>query len=340
GPPVVIKPLDGRQGQGVVLDVQTESDASAGFRAACVYSEHVLVEEQFAGRNYRVLVVGGRAVAASERFPCQIVGDGTHTVAELIEHENQNPLRGEGHEKPMTQIMVDEIVLAHLRKAGLELSSVPDAGRAVILRESINLSTGGSAVDVTDEMHAGIARLCERAARAVGLDICGVDLVVPDIAQAPPAHGGGVIELNASPGLRMHLFPSAGARREVGRAIVDLLYPAGAQARVPLITITGTNGKTTVTRMIAHACAAAGACVGMTTTDGIYIDGELIAAGDTTGPHSARTVLSDPSVEVAVLETARGGIMRRGLGYDWSDVAVLTNVQPDHFGQDGIESLD
>jgi cyanophycin synthetase len=337
--PVVVKPLDGRQGCGVSLNLTSAEEVARAFHLAREFSSNVLVEELIRGRNYRVLVVGGRAVAASERAACHVVGDGRRTVAQLIEEANRDPLRGEGHEKPLTKIKVDEIVLAHLARTGRTLEQVPEAGQPVFLRESINLSTGGTARDVTDEVHESVRRACERAARAVGLDICGVDLVLEDI-NAPFFRGrGAVIELNASPGLRMHQHPSAGRPRDAGECIVHMLYPSG-DGRVPLFSVTGTNGKTTVTRMIAHVLSATGLNVGMTTTDGIWVGGEQIAWGDTTGPHSARAVLSDPTVEAAVLETARGGIARRGLGYDWSDVSVMTNVQPDHFGQDGIETLE
>ena len=340
GAPVVVKPLDGRQGLGVSLNLSTPEEVLLGFRIAREYSRHVLVEELFEGRNYRLLVVGGRMVAASERTPCAVKGDGAHTIRELIDLANLDPLRGEGHEKPLTQIFVDDIMLAHLAKTSRGLDDVPEAGEVVYLRESINLSTGGTAKDVTDEVHPSVRDMCERAARVVGMDICGVDLVLRDISEPIGSSGGGVIELNAAPGLRMHLFPSEGRPRDVGAAIIEMLYPRGADGRVPVISITGTNGKTTVTRMIGHVLGEAGLTVGVTTTDGIYIGGRCVAEGDTTGPQSARTVLSDPSVEVAVLETARGGITRRGLGYDWSDIAVLTNIRPDHIGQDGIETLD
>ncbi|HEV2864076.1 MAG TPA: cyanophycin synthetase [Pyrinomonadaceae bacterium] len=339
GGAVAVKPLDGRQGLGVSLDLADPEEVRRAFRLARDYSPSVLVEELLRGRNYRVLVVGGRTVAASERLPCHVVGDGEQTIAELIETANRDPLRGEGHEKPLTKITVDEIVLAHLEKHGRGLADVPAPGETVTLRDGINLSTGGVARDVTDRVHPDVAFMCERAARAVGLDICGVDLVLEDISAAPAKGSGGVIELNASPGLRMHQFPSEGAARDVGRALVEMLYPAG-DGRVPLVAVTGTNGKTTVTRMVGHVLGATGLTVGMTTTDGIWVGGRRVAEGDTTGPHSARAVLSDPTVEAAVLETARGGILRRGLGYDWSDVAVMTNIQPDHFGQDGIESLE
>jgi cyanophycin synthetase len=339
GAPVVVKPLDGRQGLGVSLNLSTPEEVLLGFRIAREYSRYVLVEELFEGRNYRVLVVGEHMVAASERTPCGVRGDGTHTIRELIELANLDPLRGEGHEKPLTQIVVDEIMLAYLAKTNRNLDDMPEAGEHVSLRESINLSTGGMAKDVTDVVHPSVKDMCERAARVVGMNICGVDLVLRDISE-PVSKGGGIIELNAAPGLRMHLFPSEGQPRDVGGAIIEMLYPQGTDGRIPIISITGTNGKTTVTRMIGHVLNESGLTTGVTTTDGIYIGGRCIAEGDTTGPHSARAVLSDPSVEVAVLETARGGITRRGLGYDWSDVAVLTNIRPDHIGQDGIETLD
>ncbi|MFL6227190.1 MAG: cyanophycin synthetase [Pyrinomonadaceae bacterium] len=339
GTPVVVKPLDGRQGLGVSLNLSTPEEVLLAFRIAREYSRLVLVEELYVGRNYRVLVVGGRMVAASERVPCHVTGDGAHTVKELIEIANLDPRRGEGHEKPLTQIKVDEIMLAYLAKEDRSLDDVPAVGETVLLLESINLSTGGIARDVTDEVHESIRFMCERAAKVVGMDICGVDLVLADISE-PAGAGGGVIELNAAPGLRMHVHPSEGSARDVGAAIIDMLYPDGSDGRIPVISITGTNGKTTVTRMIGHVLQESGLTVGLTTTDGIYIGGNCVVEGDTTGPVSARTALSDPSVDVAVLETARGGITRRGLGYDWSDIGVMTNIRPDHFGQDGIETLD
>jgi cyanophycin synthetase len=336
GAPVVVKPLNGRQGKGVSLNLTKPEEVAHAFTVAQDYSAEVLVEELFVGRNYRVLVVGNRMVAASERFPCHVVGDGRHTIKELIEIANRNPLRGEGHEKPLTKIKVDEFVTAHLRKSGLGLDHIPPDGEVTVLREGINLSTGGTAGDVTDIVHPSVAKVCERAARVIGLDVCGVDLVLSDISAPLLKGGGGIIEINAAPGLRMHLYPSEGVARDVGAAIVDLMYPPGTPARIPLISVTGTNGKTTVTRMIAYVLGKTGCVVGMTTTDGIYVGGERIVEGDTTGPHSARTLLADPSVELAVLETARGGIVRRGLGYDWSDIAVMTNIGSDHIGQDGI----
>jgi cyanophycin synthetase len=339
GAPVVVKPLDGHQGKGVSLNLTTEIEVLEAFRIARQYGHDVLVEEMYEGRDYRVLVVGGKLVAASERVPCHVVGDGTHTLAELIEITNLDPRRGDGHDNVLTKIKVDEVMLACLRRQGLDFQHVPPAGERVFLRETGNLSTGGTAVDVTDRVHPEMRQLCERAARVVGLDICGLDLVATDISR-PLQAGNGFIEANAAPGLRMHTAPSEGQPRDVGGAIIDMLYPQAAQARIPIISITGTNGKTTVTRMIGHVLEEMQWCVGMTTTDGIHIGGQLAARGDTTGPHSARVVLSDPSVEVAVLETARGGITRRGLGYDWSDISIITNIREDHIGQDGIRDIE
>lgn len=340
GSPAVVKPLDGRQGKGVSVNLLTEEEVKNAFRVAQAYSRYVLVEEQFTGTNYRVLIINGRMVAASERLAPAVKGDGKSTIAELVEIENQNPLRGDCHEKPLTKIKMDEIALAHLEKHGWSAEFVPGAGEIITLREGCNLSTGGTARNVTEIVHPTVKKMCERAARIVGLDICGVDLVLRDITEPLGTGTGGVIELNAAPGLRMHTHPSEGEAKNVGAAIVEMLYPNNAPSRIPIVSITGTNGKTTVTRMIAHAFAQAGNCVGLTTTDGIWIGGELVTKGDTTGPRSARAVLSDPGVDIAVLETARGGLVKNGLGYDWSDVSVMTNIQADHLGQDGIETIE
>jgi cyanophycin synthetase len=340
GAPVVVKPLDGRQGKGVSLNLKTPEEVTEAFHIAEEYSSKVLVEELFEGKNYRVLIVDGKMVAASERVPCGVVGDGKHTVGELIEIENQNPMRGEGHEKPLTKIKVDPIILSAMDKEGWKLEDVPEGGERVSLCAGMNLSTGGTARDVTDEVHTSIKNLCERAARLIDLDICGVDLVLEDISAAMPTEKGGVIEINAAPGLRMHTFPSEGKPRDVGGAIIEMLYPQGRESRIPIISITGTNGKTTVTRMISHILNDGNRTIGTTTSTGIYLNGELIVNGDTTGPISARTVLGDKVVDVAVLETARGGIVRRGLAYDWSDISVITNISEDHIGQDEIESIE
>ena len=336
--PVVVKPLDGNQGRGVSLNLTTPAQVSEAFDVAVQISPQVIVEEMLRGFDYRVVVVNGRMVAAAQRIPAHVWSDGEHTIRELIERANRDPRRGVDHEKPLTRITTDPIVLAILKRYGRTLDDVPAEGEMIVLRESANLSTGGSAKDLTDEVHPTMRRICERAATAIGLDICGIDLVVPDIRQ--PFRSGGIVEVNASPGIRMHHFPSEGQPRDVGAAVIDMLYPAGQPSRIPIISITGTNGKTTVTRMIGHILAGTGETVGLTTTDGIWIGGEEIARGDMTGPWSAGVVLSAPTVEVAVLETARGGIARSGLGYDWSDISVMTNIQPDHIGQDGIESID
>ncbi|HYB94643.1 MAG TPA: cyanophycin synthetase [Vicinamibacterales bacterium] len=337
-PPVVTKPLDSNQGKGVSLNLRTPDQVREAFQLAAAVSRRVIVEQMLTGNDYRVVIVNGRMVAAAQRIPAHVRGDGRLTIRQLIDVANHDPRRGNGHEKPMTKIHTDPLVLAILKRQGRVLDDVPEAGELVLLRESANLSTGGEARDVTDRVHASVRSLCERAVRAIGLDVCGVDLVVPDIEQ--PFASGGIVELNAAPGIRMHHHPAEGEPRDVGAAIVDMLYPDGAATRIPVIAITGTNGKTTVTRMIAHAARETGYRVGMTTTDGIWIGPDAVAEGDLTGPWSANVVLSDSSVDIAVLETARGGIIKSGLGYDWADVAVITNIQLDHVGQDGIENIE
>lgn len=339
GAPVVVKPFNMSQGKGVSLNLTTPAQVEQACRIAKQYAAKVVVEQQFIGRDYRVLVINGKVAAASERVPAHVTGDGRSTIAELVESANRHPARGEDHEKPLTKIAIDQAMMEFMKRRGLAVNQAPRPSEVVYLRECANLSTGGTARDVTDFVHPQIAAICERAARIIGLDICGIDLILDDI-DAPLRSDNGVIEINAAPGLRMHLAPSEGRSRDVGEAIVDMLYPDGATGRIPIISITGTNGKTTITRMIAHVFSEKGLTVGATTTDGIYIGGREIAKGDTTGPLSARAVLSDPSVEIAVLETARGGIVRGGLGYDWSDVSIISNVSLDHVGQDGIETLD
>jgi cyanophycin synthetase len=339
GPPVVVKPYNMSQGKGVSLNLTTAEHIRRAYRIARQYTTKVVVERQFAGRDYRALVINGKVVAASERVPAHVVGDGERTIAELVEAVNRHPARGEDHERPLTKIAIDESMREFMNRRRMTLRHRPEQGEVVYLRECANLSTGGTASDVTDLIHPRVAAMCERAARVIGLDVCGIDLILDDISE-PPGPDNGVIEVNAAPGLRMHVAPSEGRSRDAGAAIIDMLYPDGATGRIPIISVTGTNGKTTITRMVAHALSQKGMTVGMATTDGIYIGGELIIEGDTTGPISAQTVLSDPSVEIAVLETARGGIVRGGLGYDWSDISVISNVRLDHVGQDGIETID
>jgi cyanophycin synthetase len=337
--PVVIKPLDGNQGKGVSLNIRSLQEAQMAFRIAQTYSHRVIVEEQFQGKDYRVLIVGYKFVAASHRVPAHVVGDGVSTVAELVERANRDPRRGEGHAKALTKICVDQIAQEQLHRQGLDLGSVPAAEQYVTIRENANLSTGGEAHDVTASVHESVIEICERAARAIGLDVCGIDVVTEDIS-LPFGRGNGIVEVNAAPGLRMHIAPSVGMPVDVGSAIVATMFPPGSDGRIPTISITGTNGKTTTTRLAAHLLQSTGRRVGMTTTDGIYIGGRCIGVADATGPASAQTVLSDPTVEIAVLETARGGMVRRGMGYDWSDVGVVLNIQPDHIGQDGIRDIE
>ncbi len=337
--PVAVKPLNGSQGKGISLNLTTAAQVEHAFRLARQYSSNVIIEEMLTGHDYRVLVVNGRMVAASERIPAHIIGDGRHKIIQLIEIVNQDPERGDGHDKSLTRLTLDPLMMEFLREQDLTINSVPREGEVVYLRQCANLSTGGTARDVTEIVHPHVREICERAARTIGLDVCGIDLISHDIAE-PLREGDAIVEINASPGLRMHCSPSEGSSRDVGEAIVETLFPLGFDGRIPIVSITGTNGKTTITRMIGKTLELDGKVVGVTTTDGIFINGKSIVHGDTTGPRSARTVLADPEVEVAVLETARGGIVRSGLGYDWSDVAIISNIRSDHLGQDGIESLD
>lgn len=338
--PLAIKPLDGNHGRGVTLEVQTPEDVRAAFLNARKHSDIVLIEECLKGKDYRIVLVGGKLIAAAERTPAHVIGDGEHTIKELIDLENLNPLRGEGHEKPLTKIPYNAESEHLLLKSGKTLETRPGKNEIIFLKETANLSTGGTAVDVTDKVHPEIRFMCERAARIVGLDICGVDLIAEDISRPLSKQSGGIIEVNAGPGIRMHHYPMEGEARDVGGAIIDFLFPININGRIPIVAITGTNGKTTVSRLLAHIIAGTGKCVGNTTTDGIWINDVQVAEGDTTGPVSASTVLTDPTVDFAVLETARGGIVKRGLGYDWSDVGIFTNVKLDHVGQDGIESIE
>ncbi len=338
GYPVVVKPDNGNQGKGVNLNLTREEDIREACALARRYSPGLLLEKQIPGRHYRVLVVGDRVVAAAERIPARVVGDGVHTVAQLVELTNGDPRRGRGHEKCLTKIKIDRVVEAVLKRQGIGLDYIPPAGTEVLLRENANLSTGGTAVDVTAEIHPDNAFLAVRAAQAVGLDVAGVDMVTADIAR-PLLGTGAIIEVNAAPGLRMHLYPSEGEGRDVAGEIIDHLFPPGAPSRVPLISITGTNGKTTTARLVGHILRSRGLRVGMTTTEGVWLDDRCLLRGDTTGPQSARLVLSDPLTEAAVLETARGGILRGGLGYDEADVGVITNISRDHLGQDGLEGV-
>lgn len=338
--PVVVKPCNGSQGKGVNINLLEEKQVRAAFRIAKNYSEEVVVEQSIVGRDYRLLVVNGQLVAASERKPAYLEGDGFHSVKELLEIVNQNPLRGEEHEKPLTKIKIDPIVLMILAKNNLTLDSIPGEGEIIYLRENGNLSTGGTPTDVLAKVHPFNVQLAVRAAGIVGLDVAGIDIVALDIAEPINGQNGAVIEVNAAPGIRMHQPPLAQGEIDVAGAIIEGLFPLGTNGRIPIVAITGTNGKTTTTRMIGHTLSQAGYQVGMTTTDGIYLNNQCIIQGDMTGPQGARTVLQDSATDIAVLETARGGIVRAGLGFDWSDVGVITNISDDHLGQDGIEDLE
>jgi cyanophycin synthetase len=340
GVPVVIKPDNGNHGKGVALELHSDAEIRSAFNVAQGYSENVIVERYITGKQYRIAVVGQKVVAVAERVPAQVIGDGVKTIRQLIEEANNDPLRGEDHEKPLTKIRVDPIVLLGLTKKGLSLDSIPNKGQTLYLRESANISTGGTAIDVTEQVHESFINLAIRAVKIVGLDVAGIDLVTPDISQPYHPSSSAIIEINAAPGIRMHHFPSAGKPRNVAKEIIDNLFPFGLPYRVPIVSVTGTNGKTTTTRMISHILRHKELMVGMANSDGIWIGREQIVAGDTTGPASARMVLRDPDVEVAVLETARGGILRAGLGYDYADVAVVTNISEDHFGQYGVENLE
>ena len=338
--PVVVKPYNGSQGKGVSINLEEEKQIRAGFRIAKNYSEEIIVEQSIIGKDYRLLVVNGKLVAAAQRQPAHIQGDGIHSVKELIEIINQDPLRGEEHEKPLTCIKIDPVALMMLAKQNLTLDSVPMEGEIVYLRENGNLSTGGIPLDVLNKVHPSNAQLAVRAARIIGLDVAGIDIVAPDISQPITMGNGAVVEVNAAPGIRMHQPPLANEELNVAGEIVESLFPTGSKSRIPIVAITGTNGKTTTTRMIGHVFSSIGYKVGMTTTDGVYLDGQCVLPGDMTGPLGARTILQDPSTEIAILETARGGIVRFGLGYDWSDVGVITNISEDHLGQDGIEDME
>jgi cyanophycin synthetase len=341
GLPVVVKPKDGNQGKGVTVNVTTREQLEAGYAAACEFRDDILVERYLPGNDFRLLVIGNKLVAAARRDPPQVVGDGTHSVRELVEQVNKDPRRGSGHATSLTKIRFDDIALGSLAKQGYDADSVPPKGKRVILRNNANLSTGGSATDVTDDVHPEVAARAVAAAQMVGLDICGVDVVCDSVLKPIEDQHGGVVEVNAAPGLRMHLSPSFGKGRAVGEAIVAAMFADGDDGRIPIIAVTGTNGKTTTVRLIAHLLTASGLRTGMTNTDGVYVEGRQIDSGDCSGPRSARNVLSHPDVDAAVFETARGGVLREGLAYDRCKVAVITNIgSGDHLGLNYITTVE
>ncbi len=339
GGPVVLKPLAGNHGRGVSIGLNGADEVTLGFELAQAHGGRVIVEEFVVGRDYRALVIDGRLAAVAERRPARVTGDGEHTIEQLVELANADPRRGPGHARALTRIRIDAEAQLVLDTQGLDGTSVPHAGRVVLLHRTANLSTGGDAIDRTDEVHPRNVAALERAARAIGLDIAGIDISCPDLSQPLDEVGGAILEVNAAPGFRMHLAPSGGTPRDVARPVIDMLYPPGTSSLIPVIGVTGTNGKSTSVRMIAHIFASSGKHVGMTTTSGIYIDGERVAKVDASGPRSAQRVLDDPAVEVAVLEVARGGLLREGLAVPRLDVGVLLNVSADHLGLGGVHTL-
>jgi len=340
GFPLVFKPLNGNHGKGATINVKTREEAIEAFAYAQKYSHRVILERFITGHDFRILVIDNRMVAAAQRVPANVVGNGKNTVQELIDIENSDPRRGYGHENVLTEITVDRDTLDLLDKKGYTLETIPPRSEIVYLKSTANLSTGGTSIDVTDMVHPQNVFMCERIARVVGLDICGIDIMAKNLTELLTENGGVVLEVNAAPGFRMHLAPSEGLPRNVAAPVIDMLYPPGKSARIPIIAVTGTNGKTTTTRLIAHIVKNNGFRVGYTTSDGVYIQNSMLLKGDTTGPISAEFVLKDPTVEFAVLETARGGILRSGLGFGLCDIAVITNIQEDHLGISDIHTLE
>jgi cyanophycin synthetase len=341
GLPVVVKPQDGNQGKGISVNLTTEEQVRKAYRVAIEFRDDIMVEKYLPGHDWRLLVIGDKLIAAARRDPPLVIGDGTHTVRQLVDIVNSDPRRSDGHATSLTKIRFDEIAIARLAQQGFTADTVPGRGVRVILRNNANLSTGGTATDVTDDVHPDLAAAAVAAAQTVGLDIAGIDVVCDTILKPLEDQGGGIVEVNAAPGLRMHLDPSFGKGRAVGEAIVGMMFPNGDNARIPVVAIAGTNGKTTTSRLIGRIFEANGQRVGMTSTDGVYIEGRQIDNGDCSGPRSARNVLMHPDVDAAVFETARGGVLREGLGFDMCDVAVVTNIGiGDHLGLNYITTVD
>jgi len=340
GFPLVFKPLDGNHGRGISINIKDREDAVEAYEFAARISRKVIVERYVTGYDFRVLVIDNKMVAAALRDPAHVKGDGTSTVQQLIDIENTDPRRGYGHENVLTLITVDRDTLDLLEKKGYTLDTVPAAGEKVFVKSTANLSTGGTSVDVTDHVHPQNIFICERISKIIGLDICGIDIMAENLTEPLTETGGVVLEVNAAPGFRMHIAPSEGLPRNVAGHVIDMLYPAGKSSRIPIIAVTGTNGKTTTTRLIAHIVKNNGHRVGFTTSDGIYVQNNMMLKGDTTGPVSSEFILKDPTVDFAVLETARGGILRSGLGFGFCDIGVVTNIQEDHLGLADIHTLE
>jgi cyanophycin synthetase len=341
GYPVAIKPLDGNHGRGVMLNLADDAAVRVGYAAARAESRYggVVVESYLTGNDYRCLVIGGVLRAVAQRVPAHAVGDGEHSLAELVEITNADPRRGIGHEKVLTRIKVDDESTTYAREQGFEMGDVPPRGVRVFLKRTGNMSTGGISIDRTEEAHPDNVEVAELAARVVGLDIAGIDFICPDISVPVRETGGGIVEVNAAPGFRMHTHPTEGEPQYVAKPVIDALFPPGSPSRIPIVAVTGSNGKTTTARMISHIMKGMGRKVGMTSTDGIFVDGRPVRKGDSSGPRSASTVLQNPTVDFAVFEVARGGILREGLGYQRNDVAVVLNVTGDHLGLAGITSI-
>tara|TARA_B100000524_G_scaffold54373_1_gene25326 strand:+ start:4363 stop:7002 length:2640 start_codon:yes stop_codon:yes gene_type:complete len=339
GYPIVLKPLDGNHGKGASINVTNWDDAVKGLKHAKEYSRRVIVEKFITGFDFRVLVINNEVVAAAQRVPAHVIGNGKNTIQELIDITNEDPRRGYGHENVLTEITIDKSTERLIENAGYTLESILEKKETLYLKSTANLSTGGTSVDVTDLMHPENVFIAERISRVIGLDICGIDIMAPNLTQSLKENGGVILEVNAAPGFRMHLAPSEGLPRNVAAPVIDMLYPPGKPSRIPIISVTGTNGKTTTTRLIAHIVKNNNYKVGFTTSDGIYIQNHMMEKGDTTGPISAEYVLKDPNVEFAVLETARGGILRSGLGFKVCDIGVITNIQEDHLGLSDIHDL-
>jgi cyanophycin synthetase len=340
GYPVVVKPLNANHGRGVTLGCMTAPEVEVAFGKAREHSRTVVIETFLTGHDHRMLVVNGQLVAVAKRVPGHVVGDGVRTIAELVDVVNGDPRRGVGHEKVLTRLELDHQAELLMARRGMTAASVPPADEVVYLRATGNLSTGGTAIDMTDAVHPDNREMAVRAAKAIGLDVCGVDFITPDVTKSYRETGGGICEVNAAPGFRMHVAPTEGKSRDVAGPVMDMLFPPGMPSRIPIAAVTGTNGKTTACRMLAHIAKMTGHTVGLTTTDGVYIDGERTVAGDMTGPQSAQMVLRDPTVDMAVLETARGGLLRAGMGYRTCNVGAVLNVQQDHLGQRGVDSLE
>lgn len=340
GYPMVLKPVDGNHGKGATTDINTWEQAVKALAAAQVYGRSIICERFITGFDFRVLVINNKFICAALRTPASVVGDGEHTIQWLVDETNKDPRRGFGHEKVLTSIKLDDFSNKMLEEKGYTLESIPPVGERVLLKPTANLSTGGTSTDVTDEVHPANIFMCERIAQIIGLDICGIDIMAPDLRLPINENGGAVLEVNAAPGFRMHIDPAVGLPRNVAEPVIDMLFPKGSAGRIPIIAITGTNGKTTTTRLTAYIAKSAGYKVGYTTSDGVYIQNQLMMKGDCTGPVSSTFVLRDPTVDFAVLECARGGILKSGLAFQNCDIAIITNVSTDHIGLGGIDTLE